>query len=293
MTVPPGVEVPPLSPRMQLVRGVLIGVLVLCAGMLLHLLVASRLQHTATQERAFDSLREQLALGTAPIGPSDSDGDPLDLGTPIFELQIPSLGVNEVVFEGTTSAVMSKGAGHRRDTPLPGQIGTSVVFGRRAAYGGPFKGISSLEAGDSIVVTTGQGQFTFTVLGIRRAGDPTPPPVASGSARITLVTADGLPFVPSGVVRVDADLDGIAVVGPSRLIAAAALPANEGVLKGDTSTLWVLALWLQGLVLLAMGLVWAWYRWGRPQAWIVFLPPMLFVGLGAAGEIVRLLPNLL
>jgi len=39
--------------------------------------------------------------------------------------------------------------------------------------------------------------------------------------------------------------------------------------------------------------VWAWYRWGRPQAWIVFLPPMLFVGLGAAGEIVRLLPNLL
>jgi hypothetical protein len=90
---------------MQLVRGVLIGVLVLCAGMLLHLLVASRLQHTATQERAFDSLREQLALGTAPIGPSDSDGDPLDLGTPIFELQIPSLGVNEVVFEGKKVAV--------------------------------------------------------------------------------------------------------------------------------------------------------------------------------------------
>lgn len=291
--VPPGVEVPPLSPRMQLVRGVLISLLVLSLAMIAHLTVTSGLQHRATQEQEFDQFREELALGTAPIGPTDSDGAALEPGTAVAMIEIPSLDVNEVVFEGTTSGILSKGPGHRRDTVLPGQIGTSVVFGRRAVYGGPFRDVASLRAGDQIIVTTGQGQFTYTVIGVRREGDELPASVAPGGSRLTLTTADGLPFVPAHILRVDADLDGEAVVGPARLVAASALAPNERAMKGDTSTLWVLALWLQGLVLLAIGLVWAWYRWGRPQAWIVFLPPMLFVGLGAAGEIVRLLPNLL
>ena len=64
-------------------------------------------------------------------------------------------------------------------------------------------------------------------------------------------------------------------------------------MAGDSRTLRTLALWLQALIVLTVGAVWAWHRWGRAQAWVVFLPPLLLVGLFASGEAIRLLPNLL
>ncbi|MEY4175537.1 MAG: hypothetical protein RI900_2702, partial [Actinomycetota bacterium] len=245
------------------------------------------------QRNAFETFSANLAAGTVAIGPFDDAGVPVPLGTGLAFLEIPKLDLHEVVRSGTTPSVLFGGPGLRRDTPLPGQVGTSVVLGRRAAYGAPFADISTLGKGDEIMVTTGQGVFEFQVLGVRRAGDPVPPPLAAGAARLSLVTADGTPFVPSGVVRVDADLVGAAVGGPRPALTADSLPASERPLGTDTSTLWALALWLQALTLVMVGAIWAWHRWGRPQAWIVFTPAVVLVGLGAAGELARLLPNLL
>jgi hypothetical protein len=115
---------------------------------------------------------------------------------------------------------------------------------------------------------------------------------ASG-CRLTLVTGAGRPFLPNGSVYVDADLDGQAVGGPARLVTEHSLPSRERALASDTSTLWALALWLQALIAVSVGAVWAWHRWGRAQAWIVFLPLALLIGLAAAGEVARLLPNLM
>ena len=88
-------------------------------------------------------------------------------------------------------------------------------------------------------------------------------------------------------------MTGEPVVGAARLVTAATLPASEQFMGADTSTLWALVLWLQVLILLSLGAVWAWHRWGHAQAWIVFLPPLLLVGLATSGEVARLLPNLL
>jgi hypothetical protein len=285
--------VPPLSPRWQFIRAVLVLVCVLSVAMLLEFTVVSSVQRSAAQGRMFDDFREQLALGTAPIGPSGDDGRELALGTPVAFLEIRAIGLTQVVSEGTTSGVLLDGPGHRRDTPLPGQAGTSVVFGRRAAFGGPFADIASLRVGDSITVTTGQGTWNYKVISVRREGDPVPPPVAAGSSRLLLVTAAGSAYLPNGLIRVDADLDGQAVGGAPRAISTAALPQEERALEGDKRTLWVLALWLQLLLVLVMAALWAWFRWGRAQTWIVFTPLLILVGLGAAGEIARLLPNLL
>jgi hypothetical protein len=63
-------------------------------------------------------------------------------------------------------------------------------------------------------------------------------------------------------------------------------------MAADTGTLWVLAFWLQALTLVVLAAVWAWHRWGHAQAWVVFVPPLLLVGLAVAGEAARLLPNL-
>ncbi len=293
MDAPRSNSTPPLSLRLQLVRAILVLVLVLSVTLVVQLMIVSRLQHSASQGRAFDSFRGKLAQGTAPIAALDEAGLPLPMGTGVAYLEIPSLDLDEVVLEGTSSSVLFDGVGHRRDTPLPGQVGTSVLLGRRAAYGGPLSDLGDLRKGDPIRVTTGQGEFSFAVIGTRRDGDPQPPPLARNGARLTLVTAAGTPFMPNGVFYVDADIVGTATGGTPRSIPAAALPMSERAMGTDNSTLWALALWLQALIVLSVGVVWAWHRWSRPATWIVFLPPLALVGLAASGELSRLLPNLL
>ena len=180
---------PPLSPRLQFIRVVLVLVCVVCTTMLLQLVVVSKFQHSAAQGQQFDLFRSQLANGIAPIGPTDTNDELLELGAPVAYVEIPEIGLDEVVGEGTTAGVLFDGAGHRRDTPLPGQVGTSVIMGRRAAFGGPFGDITSLQEGDRITVTTGQGVFEFSVIGVRYEGQPAPEPPAAGESRLMLVTA--------------------------------------------------------------------------------------------------------
>lgn len=285
--------VPALGPRLQLARAALIAIFVISMSLLIEMLVVSGLQQRAAQQRAYDALRSDLATGTAPIGPTDAEGRVLASGTPVAYLEIPAIGLRQVIVEGTTPSNLFNGPGHRRDTPLPGQVGTSMVLGRRAAFGGPFAHVDDLRPEDLIHVTTGQGEFEYRVVGVREEGDPAPEPLEPGTGRLLLATAAGRPFMPAGVLRVDAELDGEAVGGAARLISANGLPASEQLMGADASTLWALALWLQALTVLVVAAVWAWHRWGRVKAWVVFLPPLLLVGLNVAGEAARLMPNLL
>lgn len=290
---PPGVAVPPLSPRLQLARGALLTLFVISMSLILELVVLGGVQQRAAQQRAFDALRAELAEGTAPISPVDANGRLLAAGTPIAYLEIPAIGVRQVVVEGTSGSNLFTGPGHRRDSPFPGQVGTSILLGRRAAFGGPFARLDELERGDLIRVTTGAGAFDYRVVGLREEGDPVPEPARAGDGRLLLATADGRPFMPAGVLRVDAELDVPALVGSPPPIASTALPGAEQPMGSDTSTLWALALWLQALIVVTGGAVWAWHRWGRAEAWVVALPVLLLVGLHTAGEAARLIPNLL
>ncbi|MGE3620001.1 MAG: sortase [Acidimicrobiia bacterium] len=292
-TATPGVAVPPLAPGLQLVRAVLVAVLVVSATLVIEMLLVSSLQQRSAQQRLFDRFRAELAAGTAPVGPTLVNGDVVKLGAPVAYLEIPAIGVRQVVVEGTAGGQLLDGPGHRRDTPLPGQAGTSIVMGRRASFGGPFAHIDELERGDVIRVTTGQGEVEYRVMGVRHEGDDAPAPPASDEGRLVLVTADGRPFVPSGVLRVDAEIRGQVDPGPAPGAAPATLPAAERIMASDTGTLWSLVLWLQVLIAVSVGAVWAWHRWGRAKAWLVFLPPLVLVGLLASSEAARLMPNLL
>lgn len=283
---------PPLGRRQQFARTVLVVVCVLSLAAIAELWIVSRLQHASAQEQARDELRGQLAMGTAPIAPFHSDGSPVTDGTPLAYLEIPAIGLSEVVFEGTRASVLFDGPGHRRDTPLPGQEGVSVVFGRRSTFGGPFGRIADLDPGDEVVVTTGQGRFEFSVIGVRSEGDPIPPPLTAGGARLTLASAGGNLLVPDGVVRVDADSQTQPVGGAARAVSAASLPSSEQAMAIDTRTLWALVLWLQLLIGLSVLSVWCWHRWGRIHTWIVFVPTLALVGLHVTEEAARLLPNL-
>lgn len=281
---------PPLDPRRQVIRAALLMVSGLSLCLVLQLLLISPLQQRAAQQRAYDSFRADLAAGTAPLSAAELDGE---LGGPVAYLEIPSIGLRQVVVEGTTGATLAAGPGHRRDTAMLGYSGTSVVMGRRSTYGSPFGRIDELEKGSIINVTTGAGVVDYRVRGVRRSGDPAPPPVESGSGRLVLATSEGSAFLPSGVLLVDADLL-VPPLGAARpAVAAGALPPAERPMAIDTSTLWRLVLWLQVLLVVILGGVWAWHRWDPAKTWIAVTPPLLLVGLMAGGEVARLLPNLL
>ncbi len=282
----------PLSRGQLLVQGSLSMFAVVLFGFLLNLTLLSQLQHIVSQQQLRAQLTEQLAAGSAPVSEGTFDNVLLSDGDPVARLEIPSLGIDQIIVEGTTSAALTKGPGHRRDTFLPGQEGTSVLMGRATAYGGPFGRIQELPPGETISVITGQGEHIYRVLGVRYAGDPSPA-VKAGAGRLVLETARGGPYMPSGVVRVDAELvSGVKPIGTRQTTFATLDPAAKE-LASDFGTVWALVFACQLLVLAEVACVWSLRRFGRAKTWVVFVPVLLLSGLLVADQLTRLLPNLM
>jgi sortase A len=254
----------------------------------------SSLHYDKAQLNAYDMLRVELATGTAPNGPTvpNNPAQLLPLGAPVAVLSIPAIQLRTVILQGTTGAVLENGPGHLRTSVMPGQAGVSVILGRQSAYGGPFGGLASLVPGDSIKVVTGQTVASYTVIDLRRAGDPLPPATTSGAGRLVLVTADGAPLEPSGVLRVDADETSKPATSPGVLLQAYLAPA-ENAMATDPQAWLPIVLWGQLLVLIAFALSWLWTAWGKWQTWIIAVPAVGFLVLSIADQATRLLPNLI
>jgi sortase A len=285
----------PPPPRPETPRGAAIAITAmlvvasLCGWFLLQVLVLSGLEESRAQTVLYSQLREQLAAQTAPTGGA------IEPGNPVAVLTIPTLGLQQVVVEGTASGDLQAGPGHRRDTVLPGQAGVSIVYGRAATYGGPFRSVTTLRPGDGIRVTTGQGEFVYRVDGIRRAGDPTPATLASGGGRLTLVTVEGngvfAAVAPTDTVYVDAILQSDAVAGP--VGRPGAVPEAEKALESDSSVLPQLAIALQGLLLAVGFAVVLRTRLPGRVTWILTVPVLVALAWAVVDAAVQLLPNLL
>lgn len=260
---------------------------------LTQLILISQVHYASAQFKATETIRYELANGTAPVGQVDSNGALIAAGTPVAILKIDKLGLQETVLEGTASNITTDGPGHRRDTVLPGQAGISVIFGRQASYGGVFANISSLKPGDKITTITGQGESTYTVSKVRVAGDEATNALGSSKGRLTLVTTTGTPFLPSGVVRVEATLDGAAKVTPVRVIQNGAIPASEKALGSYLDALTPLIYLSQFFILLLIAIFWLARRWGKVQAWVAGTPILILVGSIWSELVIQLLPNLL
>jgi sortase A len=248
----------------------------------------SGLQEQHAQHDLYAGFRADLAAGTASLGGAITEG------TPVALLQSSAAGFRSlVVVEGTASTDLRSGPGHYPGTVLPGQAGASLLLGRSVSYGAPFARITRLRPGDGIDVTTGQGRFRYRVVGIRRAGDPNPKPLAAGGSQLTLVTSEGTGWrsgwAPSRAVFVDPLLKGKSVAAPATI----GVPtAADRPMHGTTGSLYPLVLWLQLLVLGAVGIVIGRARWGTWQSWLIGLPVVLAALWGASNSAWVLLPNL-
>ena len=163
-----------------------LGRVLLCVGTVILLFVAYQLWGTNLAEsHSQDALRQQLdhelhrADGSATSSSTTSTtpgakGDPVSAdpapttaapieGAPVAVLEIPKIGVNKVVVEGTNTPDLRQGPGHYQGTPLPGQAGNAAIAGHRTTYGAPFYNLDALHIGDEIMLTTTQGTFTYKV----------------------------------------------------------------------------------------------------------------------------------
>lgn len=283
----------PLSARRALIQASVALAALLIVSFVLNLVVLSQLQHAIAQQNLYNTFQTELKEGTAPVSEGTFDDVLLKDGDPVALIDIPQIGLKEVVVEGTDGGTLKAGPGHRRDSVLPGQVGTSVLMARAAAYGGPFARIQELVPGDQFTVTTGQGEQKFAVIGVRYAGDPTPPALAAGVGRLTLITARGPAYIPTGIAYVDAQTVDKAVPSGTRQTTYIGLPPEAKPLATDTRTLWAFVFALQFLLLVAVAVVWSVRLVGRQKTWIVAVPVAGLALILAADQVVLLLPNLL
>jgi sortase A len=97
---------------------------------------------------AFLARREERHVGT---------------GDAVGRLEIPRIGLNLLVVQGTDSSSLEKGPGHYPSTALPGLGRTVAIAGHRTTYLAPFRHIDAIKPGDKISLQMPYGRFVYTV----------------------------------------------------------------------------------------------------------------------------------
>lgn len=262
-------------------RGLLVIALTVVA-FVVWLIVISGLVFDSSQDTLRRSFDDQLRDGLAPVN------QPIEPGAPVAFLEIPALGMEQVVVEGTTADVTATGPGHLRTSALPGQPGVSVVLGRRATFGGVFGALPQLRNGDAIEVTTGQGTLTYTVSSTTTyPADDAAAFVADGDALLLVTSDPGL--VASGRLVVTAEPDGELFERGARVPQSPPTPAELG-LGGDWSAAVGLLIWLEiaaVAIVVALLLLRRWYRW---PTWVLVVPLLAAVTWLVFQQFALLLP---
>ena len=88
-------------------------------------------------------------------------------GDPVARLLIPGIGLDVIVAEGATPAVMRRSAGHLPASVTPGANGVAIVTANRFGFGSFFLRLGAIVQGDQIVTESILGRTTYTVTEVR------------------------------------------------------------------------------------------------------------------------------
>jgi sortase A len=260
-------------------------------GFVAYLFGVSSVQESRSQTVMYTALRYKLSQGIAPLGPTapcaaaSSAVCPTTPGTPVAILNIPAIGVHDlVVVAGTSPEALMLGPGLLRNGPMPGQAGLVQIYGRRATFGAPFARIGGLRPGAIITATTGQGVAKYRVAALgsssRLVRDPNP-------NRLILLTAQS-PVVPTFYTYVDAVLISSPQATPGGL---PAIYSDETALSGDGGALISTLLWALALAgVSALATIGA-LRWRPWPTYLTAAPIVLLVLWNLYESLAALLPN--
>jgi sortase A len=268
-----------------------IGRILVAAGVLVLLFVAyllwgtdiSASSHQRTLHAEFEHALAARSSTTTTVPSSSGPTVPSNLvkdlttgqapaeGQPVAELQIPKIGLDTVVVQGTATDDLHLGPGHYDGTPLPGQVGNVAIASHRTTFGAPFYHLDELAAGDPIVLTTLQGRFTYDVVRTLIVSPSDGSVIAPSTTPMLTLTTCNPRFSASQRLVVQADLTG--TPAPSPPAEASAKPSKHpksGNLAGTQGDWIGAALWGAGGVALAVGLWLAVRARRRPVRWVTY-----------------------
>lgn len=259
-----------------------VGLLLL--GFLAYAFVFTGLQEARTQRHLLEEYTSSPAVREALLTKVQGAE-----GLPVAILDVPSIGLSQVVVRGTSSTDLMSGPGLMPNTAFPGTKGNSVIAGRRTTAGAPFSNLPALRRGSAIVVTTSLGKFDYKVthVGVATSGaaDPISP---TASPRLTLVTANP-PLISTGFAYVVAKL----VTPPATAPIPKKPPSQSQTgLSGDPGAIFPSLLWGALLVAGIYATITGYRRWEN-QEWVIYIvstPVILAIALVWFGTIFRLLP---
>jgi sortase A len=82
-------------------------------------------------------------------------------------IQIPSIGVDAVIFQGDDWEQLKKGVGQHIPSGQPGQPGNMVLSAHNDIFGEIFRHLDRLKPGDEFYVSTERQQYTYVVRELR------------------------------------------------------------------------------------------------------------------------------
>ena len=275
---------------------------VVVLGFVGYLYFLSGVQEARAQTNLYARLQGELAQAVAPTGPviPGHPASPASLaavpGDPVAVLDVPSIGIsNLVVVEGTSPENLTLGPGHLRDTPLPGQAGVSVVFGRRATFGAPFGNVPLLKKGAVITTITSQGEARYQVIAVSDSSKPVP--FSELPNQLLLVTADSK-LAPAHYIEVEAKFVEAVVADTTQSTPFPEsgyfpqVSAAEAALGRDSYALIPAMAWAIALAAAALAGSYLAARWARWPAWIVTIPVLAAIIWNLYEALSALLPNL-
>jgi sortase A len=106
-------------------------------------------------------------------------------GAPVARLQIPKIGLDEIVLEGIDDEAMNGGPGHYPGSPLPGGAGNSIISAHRDRH---FRHLGELALGDTIVTRSGTTTTRWVVVKRQVVGKERPVLFPATKATLTLTT---------------------------------------------------------------------------------------------------------
>ena len=201
----------------------------------------------------------------------------LAAGSAVARIQIPKIGLDNIVVDGVGVNDLRKGPGHYPATPLPGQVGNAAIAGHRTTYGHPFGDIDQLSPGDVIRVQTLQGSFTYRVYS-QQVVDPGDVsvllPDPSRTATLTLTTCTPKYSAAQRLV-VKAELDSQTKPLPAPHHLPPPTKLTDLGLSGESGSL--LPAVFSGLIVAVIGGLWwlGFHRHPRWTNWLIGMIPFL------------------
>ena len=106
-------------------------------------------------------------------------------GAAVARLVIPSIGLDEVVLEGTSDRTLNAGPGHIAWSPLPGAQGNAIISAHRDRH---FRNFERVKVGDTITTELRTVTTTWVVVNVHVVDKNTRALVRTRDTTLTLTT---------------------------------------------------------------------------------------------------------